>query len=155
MSEIHYYSNYTNSRDIDCFFRVGNVAYHFASNGQPIPQFITRKTNLKILEEVYQALPYARGEVDTRIKTIRGLIFKELGDIGQIANSQFDERVNIERMIEDYADSFKEMARLGFVSMDLDENGNFHIIATPKGQVISQDVLGMLPEVQAEEINIE
>lgn len=155
MSETHYYSNYVNSRDIDCFFRIGDVAYHFASNGQPIPRFVTRKTNLQIQEEVYQALPNATGDVETRRETVRGLIMKELGDAGQIENSPFDERTNIEGMIDEYADSFKEMARIGFISMDLDETDRYHIIATPKDQVLSQKILGMLPEVQAEDIIIE
>jgi hypothetical protein len=155
MSETHYYSNYANSRDIDCFFRIGNGAYHFASNGQPIPGFVTRKTNLQIQDEVYQALPNATGDVETHRETVRGLIMKELGDAGQIENSSFDERTNIEGMIDEYADSFKEMARMGFISMDLDDNGRYHIIATPKDQVLSQKIMGMLPDVQAEEIIIE
>jgi hypothetical protein len=70
-------------------------------------------------------------------------------------NSSFDERTNIEGMIDEYADSFKEMARMGFISMDLDDNGRYHIIATPKDQVLSQKIMGMLPDVQAEEIIIE
>lgn len=155
MSVTHYYSNYANSRDIDCFFRIGDVAYHFASNGQPIPRFVTRKTNLQIQEKVYQALPNATGDVETRRETVRGMIMKVLGDAGQIENSPFDERTNIEGMIDEYADSFIEMARIGFISMDLDENGRYHIIATPKEQVLSQKMLSMLPEVQAEEIIIE
>lgn len=155
MSETHYYSNYANSRDIDCFFRIGDVPYHFASNGQPIPRFVTRKTNLLIQEGVYQALANATGDVETRRDTVRGLIMKELGEAGQIAKSPFDGRVNIEGMIDEYADSFKEMARIGFISMDLDENGRYHIIATPKEQVLSQKILSILPEVQAEEIIIE
>lgn len=36
MNDSHYYSNYAATRDIDCFFRIGDIAYHFASNGHPI-----------------------------------------------------------------------------------------------------------------------
>ena len=63
MSDIHYYSNYVATRDIDCFFKIGNVAYHFASNGQPIPDFITRKRNIAIQEAIYSLIPEAYGTV--------------------------------------------------------------------------------------------
>ena len=78
MSDIHYYSNYANTRDIDCFFRIGNVAYHFASNGQPIPPFITRNTNLKIQTAVYALQTDSMGDVDVRRDVAIGLIQNEI-----------------------------------------------------------------------------
>lgn len=78
MSDIHYYSNYANTRDIDCFFRIGNVAYHFASNGQPIPPFITRNTNLKIQTAVYALQTDSMGDVDVRRDVAIDLIQNEI-----------------------------------------------------------------------------
>ena len=78
MSDIHYYSNYANTRDIDCFFRIGNIAYHFASNGQPIPPFITRNTNLKIQTAVYALQTDSMGDVDVRRDVAIDLIQNEI-----------------------------------------------------------------------------
>lgn len=148
MSEIHYYSNYANSRDIDCFFRIGHTAYHFASNGNPIPDFITRSKNIAIQDAVYERVDNGKGEVEIRTDSIRSLIRKELGGIHIGANEKLDERDGIEGMVEDYASSFVEMARLGFISMDLDDEGVFHIIATPEDQVLEGEIMKLLPEVE-------
>lgn len=61
MKDIHYYSNYAESHDIDCFFKANGVAYHFASNGHPIPDFILRNKNIEIQNVVYELLPNAKG----------------------------------------------------------------------------------------------
>lgn len=147
MSEVHYYSNYTDTRDIDCFFRVGNVAYHFASNGQPIPSFIKRKTNMAVQEAVYELLENAKGEVVVNDVIIRQLILKELEGLEGAKADSLDERGGIDAMIIDYADSFKSMARLGFISMDLDEDGIYHVIATPTDQVVPDRIMKLLPVV--------
>ena len=152
MSDVHYYSNYANTRDIDCFFQKGGVAYHFASNGQPIPSFVTRKLNIDIQTLVYNDIP-VNGEVEVMRETIRRLIQsqfeKELTD-----NDLFDKRESIDAMIDEYSKSFQEMARLGFVSMDMDENGVMHIIAKPKGQILSIEIFKKLPEVNDEDVRI-
>lgn len=152
MSDIHYYSNYAETRDIDCFFKIEGCAYHFASNGYPIPWFITREKNLAIQDAVYKRLPNVQGEVEVRIDTIRDLILKEVVPVEGAAIEQFDERNNVDEMIDGYASSFKEMAHLGFVSMDLDEGGLFHTIAKPKGQVVPQEIMEMMPVVNREDI---
>ena len=152
MSDVHYYSNYANTRDIDCFFQKGGVAYHFASNGQPIPSFVTRKLNIDIQTLVYNDIP-VNGEVEVMRETIRRLIQiqfeKELTD-----NDLFDKRESIDAMIDEYSESFQEMARLGFVSLDMDENGVMHIIAKPKGQILSIEIFKKLPEVNDEDVKI-
>jgi len=153
MSEIHYYANYANTHDIDCFFRIGTVAYHFASNGNKIPTFITRKTNIQIQTEVYEMLPNGSGEVDTRRETIRGLIQRELEAL-EGNNGEMDGLRDMEQMINDYAVSFQNMACLGFVSMDLDEKGVFHIIAKPIGQNVPEELLMKIPEVREEEVEL-
>lgn len=81
MSDSHYYSNYAATRDIDCFFRIGNVAYHFASNGQSIPKFITRKRNIAIQDLVYEMIPGAHEHVTIHKEVIEELIEKELVNI--------------------------------------------------------------------------
>ena len=152
MSDVHYYSNYANTRDIDCFFQKGGVAYHFASNGQPIPLFITRKLNIDIQMLVYRCIPID-GEVEVFRETIRGLMQsqfeRELTD-----NDFVDKRESIDAMIDEYAESFKEMARLGFVSMDMDEKGDMHVIAKPMGQVVPVEIFKKLPEVREDDIRI-
>ncbi len=65
MNMIHYYDNYAQSRDIDCFFRIGNRAFHFASNGQPIPRFITKDINQEIQFRVYRLLQDKRNDIIT------------------------------------------------------------------------------------------
>ncbi len=152
MSDIHYYSNYANTRDIDCFFRIGNVAYHFASNGQPIPPFITRNTNLKIQTAVYALQTDSMGDVDVRRDVAIGLIQNEIDlyDTLQV----FYEEFRIERMITNYVESFQEMARVGFVSMDLDREGVFHIIASPTNQKLPQELFEKMPEVREDEVSI-
>lgn len=155
MSEVHYYSNYANSRDIDCFFRIGNAAYHFASNGQPIPAFITRGKNIAIQDAVYVRVDKGNGEVEIMTDTIRALIQREMEGVHFGANEKLDERDSIERMVDDYVTSFVEMARVGFISMDMDEEGVCHIIASPKDQVPDEEIMKMLPVVEEGTISIE
>jgi hypothetical protein len=152
MSDIHYYSNYANTRDIDCFFRIGNAAYHFASNGQPIPPFITRNTNIKIQTAVYALQTNSTGDVDVNVDFVNGLIQNEIAlyDSVQVPQEEF----NVEQMIINYVESFQEMARVGFVSMDLDEEGVFHIIASPTIQELPQELFEKLPEVREDQVRI-
>lgn len=152
MSDIHYYSNYANTRDIDCFFRIGNVAYHFASNGQPIPQFITRNTNIEIQTAVYALQTDSTGDVDVNVDYVNGLIQNEIAlyDSVQVPHEEF----SVEQMIINYVESFQEMARVGFVSMDLDEEGVFHIIASPTIQELPQELFEKLPEVREDQVRI-
>lgn len=146
MNEMHYYANYAETRDIDCFFRVGDAAYHFASNGQPIPQFITRKTNMAVQDAVYEALENAKGDVVVNDVVVRELILREITGAEE---TELKQRVPVE-MIANYAESFKAMAQLGFVSMDLDEEGVYHVIAKPAGQHVPENIMRLLPEVGAE-----
>lgn len=152
MSDIHYYSNYANTRDIDCFFRIGNVAYHFASNGQPIPQFITRNTNIEIQTAVYALQTDSTGDVDVNVDYVNGLIQNEIAlyDSVQVPHEEF----SVEQMIINYVESFQEMVRVGFVSMDLDEEGVFHIIASPTIQELPQELFEKLPEVRVDQVRI-
>ena len=138
MSDTHYYSNYVATRDIDCFFKIGNVAYHFASNGQPIPDFITRKRNIAIQEAIYSLIPKTYGPVMIHEETIRNLIDYE----------------NDNATVEEYAASFEEMARCGFVSMDLDKGGVYNIIAKPTKQEVPDNVMELLPEVDQEHFKL-
>lgn len=154
MNEIHYYSNYANSHDIDCFFRIGKIAYHFASNGHLLPSFITRRVNIAIQNIVYEKLQTINEAIDVEIHgdSIRRLISKNIEDV---SNELFDERSSIDEILVDYAYSFKEMADLGFVSMDMGEEGIFYVIASPKNKTVPEKILQMLPEVSAESVRIE
>lgn len=154
MSELHYYSNYADTRDIDCFFKIGNVAYHFASNGQPIPSFITRKTNMSVQDTVYELLENAKGEVVVNEEIIRQLTQGELSAIEGAKVDSLDEREGIEAMIGDYAESFKSMARIGFISLDLDEKGVYHEIAKPKDQKVPEKIMRLLPVVNGDSVRI-
>lgn len=155
MNEVHYYSNYANSRDIDCFFKIGNTAYHFASNGQPIPDFITRGKNIAVQDLVYERIVNADGDVVLMKDTIRALIYREI-EVDQIdGNVKFDKRDGIENMIEEFASSFVAMAQMGFVSMDLDKDGVFHVIASPHNQVLEEDIMNLLPTVDERTIRID
>lgn len=127
---------------------------HHASNGYPIPWFITREKNLAIQDAVYERLPNVHGEVDVRRDTIRDLILKELEPVEGTAFVQLDERNSINEIIDGYAFSFKEMAQFGFVSMDLDEGGLFHIIAKPLDQIVPREIMDMLPVVNSEDVRI-
>lgn len=147
MNDRRYYSNYAESHDIDCFFRVGDVAYHFASNGQRIPDFILKNQNIEIQNAVYELLPNAKGACVVRWETIMELLNQELNNLDNNDGFPFDDRYDINKIVEDYAASFIEMARLGFVSMDVDDEGCFHIIAEPQEE-ISDNILKMLPEGQ-------
>ena len=66
---------------MDCFFRIGKQVYHFASNGQPIPAFITRKRNIEIQDIVNERLQNTEGEVEMRFDTVSNLV---LGDFDAI-----------------------------------------------------------------------
>lgn len=145
MKDRHYFSNYAESHDIDCFFRIGDVAYHFASNGQMIPDFILRNQNIEIQKAVYERLPNAKGEYKVRTETVKELLHLDTNLPDNNNDLPVEKRNNIARMIEDYAASFVEMARLGFVSMDVDDNGRFQVIAEPQDKV-SDEILKMLPE---------
>jgi hypothetical protein len=128
------------------------VAYHFASNGQPIPEFVLRKKNIDIQTAVYKALPNATGEVETNRETIRSLINRELNSIENIDKNSFDAQRNMEDMIDEYAESFQKLAQLGFVSMDMDEMGVMHVIAKPKGQIVPKEIFEKLPVAKEEEV---
>lgn len=156
MSDIHYYSNYVATRDIDCFFKIGNVACHFASNGQPIPDFITRNRNIAIQEAVYLLIPEAYGPVMIHGGTIRRLIEKEFIDYENITGQNVNLReLHIDNAtVEEYAASFEEMARCGFVSMDVDKEGVYNIIAEPTTQEVPDNVMELLPEVDQEHFKL-
>lgn len=147
MKDRHYFSNYAESHDIDCFFRIGDVAYHFASNGQTIPDFILRNKNIEIQNAVYERLEYAQGEADVHKEVVETLIRRELEGLGNTDNFLADERYDVESMVNEYAESFVEIARLGFISMDVDEEGRFWVIAEPNGkEKVPDDILRLLPE---------
>ena len=147
MKDVHYYSNYADSHDIDCFFRIGADAFHFASNGQPIPDFILRSKNIEIQNAVYERLESAQGEVNVHKDAVNELIRRELDGLEDIDNFLADERYDINLMVEKYAESFVEMASLGFISMDVDEDGRFWVIAEPKEKgKVPDDILELLPE---------
>ena len=147
MKDRHYFSNYAESHDIDCFFRIGDVAYHFASNGQTIPDFILRNQNIEIQNAVYERLEYAQGEADVHKEVVETLIRRELEGLGNTDNFLADERYDVESMVNEYAESFVEIARLGFISMDVDEEGRFWVIAEPNGkEKVPDDILRLLPE---------
>ena len=63
-------------------------------------------------------------------------------------------RESIYAMIDEYAESCKEMARHGFLSMDMDENGVMHVIAKPKCQIVPTEILKRLPVVRDDEVRI-
>ena len=128
------------------------MAYHFASNGQPIPQFITRNTNIEIQTAVYALQTDSTGDVDVNVDYVNGLIQNEIAlyDSVQVPHEEF----SVEQMIINYVESFQEMARVGFVSMDLDEEGVFHIIASPTIQELPQELFEKLPEVREDEVRI-
>lgn len=153
MKDIHYYANYADSHDIDCFFKIGGDAFHFASNGQPIPDFILRNKNIEIQNAVYERLEYARGEVNVHEEEVETLIRRELEGLGNTDNFLADERYDIESMVSEYAESFVDMARLGFISMDMDEDGRFWVIAEPKeNEHVPDDLLAMLPEGRIDDL---
>lgn len=153
MKDIHYYSNYAESHDIDCFFRIGDKAYHFASNGQPIPDFILRRKNIEIQNAVYERLEYAQGEVNVHKEVVETLIKRGLEGFENAKNVLADWRDDINLMVEEYTESFVEMARLGFISMDMDEEGRVRVIAEPKGNSkVPDDILGLLPEGRVDNI---
>lgn len=153
MKDIHYYSNYAESHDIDCFFKVGDKAFHFASNGQPIPDFILRNKNIEIQNAVYERLEYAQGKVNVHKEVVEILIKRGLEGFENAKNVLADWRDDISRMVKEYTESFVEMARLGFISMDMDESGRFRVIAEPKGNSkVPDDILGLLPEGRIDNI---
>lgn len=153
MKDRHYFSNYAESHDIDCFFRIGDDAFHFASNGQPIPDFILRNKNIEIQNAVYERLPNANGEYKVRTETIKELLHLDTNLPDNNNDLQVEERYDIVRMIEDYTVSFVEMARLGFVSMDVDEEGRFWVIAEPKDKgKVPDDILRLLPEGRIDDL---
>lgn len=153
MNDLHYFANYADSHDIDCFFRIGGDAFHFASNGQPIPDFILRNKNIEIQNAVYERLEYAHGEVNVHKEVAETLIRRELEGLGNTDNFLADERYDIESMVSEYAESFVDMARLGFVSMDVYEDGHFRVIAEPKeNEHLPDDLLAMLPEGRIDDL---
>lgn len=153
MKDIHYYANYADSHDIDCFFRMGDKAFHFASNGQPIPDFILRNKNIEIQNMVYERLEDGQKEFIVHEDAIRKLIRRELDGLEDIDNFLADERQDIESMVGKYAESFVEMARLGFISMDVDEDGHLWVIAEPKdNEHVPDDILAMLPEGRIDDL---
>lgn len=153
MKDRHYFSNYAESHDIDCFFRIGDKAFHFASNGQPIPDFILRNKNIEIQNAVYERLEYAQGEADVHKEVVETLIRRELEGLGNTDNFLADERYDVESMVNEYAESFVEIARLGFISMDMDEDGRFWVIAEPKeNEHVPDDLLAMLPEGRIDDL---
>lgn len=153
MKDLHYYANYADSHDIDCFFRMGDKAFHFASNGQPIPDFILRNKNIEIQNIVYERFEGGQKEFIVHEDAIRELIRREIEGISNTDNFPADERYGIESMVRDYAESFVEIARLGFISMDVDEDGRFWVIAEPKeNEHVPDDILAMLPEGRIDDL---
>lgn len=157
MNDCHYYSNYADCHDIDCYFRIGKEAYHFASNGNLIPGFITMKVNIAVQNVVNKYLQshHADFEVSIHREQIKSLIHEIYSvEIDIEKDDSLDERYSIDVIIEEYASSFKEMATIGFTSMDLDDEGVFHVIASQSKISIPEELLMMLPEVSEDEVKI-
>lgn len=157
MSDYHYYSNYTDCHDIDCFFRIGEDAYHFASNGNMIPGFITMRVNIAVQKAVGEYLQGHNADVEVsihreQIKSLIPEIYSVEIDIEKY--DSLDERYSIDVIIDEYASSFKEMATIGFTSMDLDEEGVFHVIASQSKISIPEELLMMLPEISEDDVKI-
>lgn len=91
-------------------------------------------------------IPNARGHVMIHENAIKELIGKENVDINQ------ELRIN-DDMIQQYADSFIEMAQLGFISMDLGETERYYKIAEPTDQQVPYKVMELLPEVDQESLS--
>ena len=81
------------------------------------------------------------------------MIRREIEGISNTDNFPADERYGIESMVREYAESFVGMARLGFISMDVDEDGRFCVIAEPKeNEHVPDDILAMLPEGRIDDL---
>ena len=135
--------------DMDCFFRIGNTAYHFASNGYKIPDFISYKENLAILHTVEDSAEYNSdieiNETGVLIQSenIKYLIANEWPETERFFLTTNPE-YSINSIIKDYALSYEEMAAVGFISMDLTEDGKFYVIAKP-AKSVPKYILDMLP----------
>lgn len=78
-------------------------------------------------------------------ETIKKLLNQEQSLFNNNLVPLVDDNIDIDKMVKEYAASFVDMARLGFVSMDVDSEGRFCIIAEPK-EGIPEEILEMLPE---------
>ena len=155
MNDCHYYSNYADCHDIDCYFRIGKEAYHFASNGNLIPGFITMKVNIAVQNVVNKYLQHLHADFEVSIHRERiKCLISEICSIDIEKDVFFDERNGIDMIIDDYASTFKEMATIGFTSMDLDEEGVFHVIASQSNISIPEEILNILPEVPEDSVKI-
>lgn len=155
MNDCHYYSNYADCHDIDCYFRIGKEAYHFASNGNLIPGFITMKVNIAVQNVVNKYLHHLHADFEVSIHRERiKCLISEICSIDIEKDVFFDERNGIDMIIDDYASTFKEMATIGFTSMDLDEEGVFHVIASQSNISIPEEILNILPEVPEDSVKI-
>ena len=148
MKDRRYYSNYAETHDIDCFFKHGDKAYHFASNGQPIPAFIKSGRN-KEIQRLLKTLSLEKmiiKEARIRNKNLRRLIVE--GRVGEnVPEEEINNAVISDEDVSNYSSSFKEMARQGFISMDMSVDGRLYVVASPVDVEVRKEILILLPDV--------
>lgn len=112
---------YMQSKDIDWFFNLNGVSIHVASAGSILPEVINDGETLERIQSEVANLPITHdGEeiiyndrfFQTYLQNLEGEYQEYQEEI------RYPEYISIEERIERYRDSFREMTKRGFISLD-------------------------------------
>lgn len=144
-----YNNKYCQTHDIDLFFRHNEKVYHVASNGDKVPSWIDEESNSRIQESIYQRINFQSNK-KYAAKINAKKILDILSEQGYFEYEDYEEHDGhlkqlrrLPQAIDDYANSFKEMAELGLWSYDTIE-GKKILISWPDDSMISEELFAML-----------
>lgn len=131
---------YLLTRDIDWFFKLNGKAIHVASAGGKLPQSIKDRNKLR--------------EIQYKVSTL-----KDINTSEEIHKNKklFESYSNDSLVMDDYLQSFIEMAKKGFISVDrtniADPNDSkYHIVCIPDKKYFGEEL--HLEEIVTEDFDI-
>lgn len=139
-----YDTSYLQSKDIDWFFKCGTAYVHVASAGGYLPKEVNDREKLRAIQYKVFQLPY--------LFPVERIEVNE-----ELINRMFN---NEAKSIFAYTESFIDMARRGFVSLDRTNvvepsDNSYHIVCRPPRFLQQKEIDLELPTVDAGKLNLE
>lgn len=139
-----YDTSYLQSKDIDWFFKCGSAYVHIASAGGYLPKEVNNREKLRAIQYKVSQLPY--------LFSVQKIVVNE-----KLINQMLN---NKPKSILAYVESFVDMARRGFVSLDRTNiaepsDNRYHIVCRPPWSIQLKEIDLELPSVDAGKLNLE
>lgn len=135
---MEYNEDYIYSKDIDWFFVANGKYVHVASAGGMIPDIINDREKLRDIQRKVFLAPdiYTDEQLVTNYDFIRQKFAQ---------SEKFSQSEELEQSIELYLESFKAMARKGFISLDRTniydpDDNTYHVVCRPTNDTYNDQI---------------